>query len=264
MKDISCHWVNACSCVVQVLGPVNYVHSGAKATVARWHLDSGYVVAKIEANETAVVIAPATRTDGVMTFSDTVTRIKAICESHGVLFGLVDTTHLLEPLPPLEFSPYYYRHSYECDDCGCSWDDVWSCEVDDDCPGCGSRHWYPHKSEEIIPPCESYSASCEKPTIMMDDDAWQDEYQPGELIDLRIDELPPHNPACLWSQITDDDGICIVNGCRVVNREGFYFTAKPVPAGQAICVVTDFEDTSDGSHSTTDEIFNFTRPVNSD
>jgi hypothetical protein len=28
--------------------------------------------------------------------------------------------------------------------------------------------------------------------ILRNDDAWADEYEPGELIDLRIDQLPPH------------------------------------------------------------------------
>ncbi len=32
--------------------------------------------------------------------------------------------------------PLYLNH-YECE-CGCTWDDVWSCGCDDECPGCGS------------------------------------------------------------------------------------------------------------------------------
>ena len=39
MIKISCQWVNACSCIAQILGPVNALHSGVKATVARWLLD---------------------------------------------------------------------------------------------------------------------------------------------------------------------------------------------------------------------------------
>ena len=77
----------------------------------------------------------------------------------------------------------------------------------------------------------------------MDDHAWDDEYEPGDLIDIRIDQLPPHNPACLWTQVCDEQGLYIVNGCRVANRKGFYFTAKPAPPGRAIRVVIDPEDT---------------------
>jgi hypothetical protein len=251
MTDISCQWVNACSCVVQVLGPVNAVHSGAKATVAHWHLDDWYCAAIDEFNGTATVVAPAKKTDGVTTCSDAVKRIEALCESHGVPFHAIDTTYTRPPLPPLEVGSHYSRNSYECDNCGCRWDDVWNCEIiEDDCPTCGSRHWIPNKSEAIVPTCESDSASGEKPAITINDDAWQDEYQPGELIDLRIDQLPPHNPACLWSQINDDEGLYIVNGFHFVDREGFYLTAKPAPAGQTIRVVIDCEDTSDGSYPT--------------
>jgi hypothetical protein len=78
---------------------------------------------------------------------------------------------------------------------------------------------------------------------LRNDDAWEDEYEPGELIDLRIDQLPPHHPRCLWTQISDEQGLYVVNGCRMVNREGYYLTAKPAPAGLAIRVVIDPEDT---------------------
>jgi hypothetical protein len=78
--------------------------------------------------------------------------------------------------------------------------------------------------------------------IIMDDHAWDHEYEPSDLIDVRIDQLPPHNPACLWTQISDG-GLSIVNGCRVDNRKGFYFTAQPAAAGQVIRVVITPEDT---------------------
>ena len=42
-----------------------------------------------------------------------------------------------------------FRNFYRCGDCGHEWRDEWSCMCDDDCPECGSRHWTPHKSEDI-------------------------------------------------------------------------------------------------------------------
>jgi hypothetical protein len=30
-----------------------------------------------------------------------------------------------------------YLNEYHCTACGVSWDDVWSCGCDDDCPECG-------------------------------------------------------------------------------------------------------------------------------
>jgi hypothetical protein len=243
MTYITCQWVNAVGCIARVLGPANAVHAGAHSTVARWILDDGYVVAIAELNRTARVIAPATTTAGVITCSDNVKSIKALCESHGVPFSATDTTYTRPRLQPQEPAAYYHRNWYECKDCGCNWYNVWDCEVDDDCPGCGSKHCTPYKTEAITPTGETDSASGRKPVIIMDDDAWADEYEPGELIDLRIDQLPPHHPHCLWTQISDEQGLYIVNGCRIVNREGYYLTAKPAPAGQAIRVVIDPEDT---------------------
>jgi len=37
----------------------------------------------------------------------------------------------------------WYRNHYRCGDCGTYWEDEWSCNCDDDCPRCGSRHWSP-------------------------------------------------------------------------------------------------------------------------
>jgi hypothetical protein len=37
----------------------------------------------------------------------------------------------------------WYRNHYHCGDCGTDWEDEWSCNCDDDCPSCGSRHWSP-------------------------------------------------------------------------------------------------------------------------
>jgi hypothetical protein len=46
-----------------------------------------------------------------------------------------------------------WKNSYFCDPleggCGNRWTDVWSCQVDDDCPKCGKRHWTPYKSVEV-------------------------------------------------------------------------------------------------------------------
>ena len=41
-----------------------------------------------------------------------------------------------------------FRNFYECDDCGHEWEDIWSCQCDDDCPECGARHMTPFKSED--------------------------------------------------------------------------------------------------------------------
>lgn len=43
------------------------------------------------------------------------------------------------------------ENHYRCPQCGHEWEDCWSCEVDDDCPGCGERHITPFRSEEINP-----------------------------------------------------------------------------------------------------------------
>ncbi len=44
--------------------------------------------------------------------------------------------------------PPAFRNSYQCDDCGTSWTDVWSCGCDDECPKCG-RDISPEESTEI-------------------------------------------------------------------------------------------------------------------
>jgi hypothetical protein len=49
----------------------------------------------------------------------------------------------------------WFVNHYRCGDCGETWDDEWSCMVDDDCPKCRSRHWTPFESvdlTEIIEP----------------------------------------------------------------------------------------------------------------
>lgn len=43
----------------------------------------------------------------------------------------------------MEFINYY-----RCPSCGHQWYDVWSCQVNDDCPECGARHIEPHRSED--------------------------------------------------------------------------------------------------------------------
>jgi hypothetical protein len=43
----------------------------------------------------------------------------------------------------------WYRNQYDCDRCGGSWTDEWSCMCDDDCPHCGARHMSPTESEDL-------------------------------------------------------------------------------------------------------------------
>jgi hypothetical protein len=51
------------------------------------------------------------------------------------------------PLPLIEADEGYVRSFYRCGNCNLAWNDVWSCEVDDDCPACGSKHWPAVSSE---------------------------------------------------------------------------------------------------------------------
>jgi DNA-directed RNA polymerase subunit RPC12/RpoP len=50
------------------------------------------------------------------------------------------------PAPDDDDHPEGVTNSYTCYRCGHEWDDVWNCEVDDDCPECGARHCTPHTS----------------------------------------------------------------------------------------------------------------------
>lgn len=43
----------------------------------------------------------------------------------------------------------WYRNYYECDRCGCEWQDEWSCMCDDDCSECGARHMSPHDADDL-------------------------------------------------------------------------------------------------------------------
>ena len=43
----------------------------------------------------------------------------------------------------------WFRNHYDCDRCGCAWEDEWSCMCDDDCPRCGARHMSPSDSEDL-------------------------------------------------------------------------------------------------------------------
>ncbi len=43
----------------------------------------------------------------------------------------------------------WFRNQYECDECGCYWEDEWSCGCDDDCPECGARHMGPIDSIDL-------------------------------------------------------------------------------------------------------------------
>jgi hypothetical protein len=44
----------------------------------------------------------------------------------------------------------WFRNHYDCDRCGGSWSDEWSCTCDDDCPACGARHMSPTESEDLM------------------------------------------------------------------------------------------------------------------
>lgn len=43
----------------------------------------------------------------------------------------------------------WYMNHYHCEECGCSWDDEWSCCCDDECPSCGSGDWSPEDSDDL-------------------------------------------------------------------------------------------------------------------
>jgi hypothetical protein len=43
----------------------------------------------------------------------------------------------------------WFCNQYECEECGCSWEDEWSCGCDDDCPECGARHMEPVDSVDL-------------------------------------------------------------------------------------------------------------------
>ena len=42
-----------------------------------------------------------------------------------------------------------WRNHYECPDCGAEWEDVWTAQSNDTCPGCGARDIEPFTSEEV-------------------------------------------------------------------------------------------------------------------
>jgi hypothetical protein len=41
-----------------------------------------------------------------------------------------------------------FLNKYHCDHCDVSWEDTWSCGVDDECPRCG-KDISPESSEEV-------------------------------------------------------------------------------------------------------------------
>src|SRR5205085_4372420 len=43
----------------------------------------------------------------------------------------------------------WFVNHYECERCGGTWRDEWSCMCDDDCPHCGARHMTPDESEDL-------------------------------------------------------------------------------------------------------------------
>lgn len=42
-----------------------------------------------------------------------------------------------------------WRNYYQCPDCGAEWEDVWTAQSNDTCPGCGAGEIEPYTSEEI-------------------------------------------------------------------------------------------------------------------
>ena len=43
---------------------------------------------------------------------------------------------------------HLYLNYYCCSDCEIEWDDEWSCQCDDECPGCG-KSYSPYESDRI-------------------------------------------------------------------------------------------------------------------
>jgi hypothetical protein len=43
----------------------------------------------------------------------------------------------------------WYNNHYECNQCGETWEEEWSCMVDDTCPGCGARDTEPYDSDDL-------------------------------------------------------------------------------------------------------------------
>lgn len=42
-----------------------------------------------------------------------------------------------------------WLNHYQHDDCNVEWTDVWSCQVNDTCPACGTKEIEPYLSQEI-------------------------------------------------------------------------------------------------------------------
>lgn len=45
-------------------------------------------------------------------------------------------------------NPIIFRNHYHCPDCDIEWDDDYSCQVDDECPECGSDY-SPYESTDL-------------------------------------------------------------------------------------------------------------------
>jgi predicted Zn-ribbon and HTH transcriptional regulator len=41
----------------------------------------------------------------------------------------------------------WFINFYECDECGYTWEDEWSCACNDTCPECGRREIEPYEYE---------------------------------------------------------------------------------------------------------------------
>jgi hypothetical protein len=47
-----------------------------------------------------------------------------------------------------------FLNRYECPRCDCAWSDALACQVDDDCPACGTRHVSPEECFEFDDGCD--------------------------------------------------------------------------------------------------------------
>jgi hypothetical protein len=61
--------------------------------------------------------------------------------------------HPIKPSRPFVIEPEVdnptgWLNHYKCPECEHEWSGEWDCQVDDDCPNCGTRHISPTRSEE--------------------------------------------------------------------------------------------------------------------
>lgn len=48
-----------------------------------------------------------------------------------------------------------FRNFYQCPTCKTEWEDVWDCQVDEECPECGERAISPAHSESLVEPSKA-------------------------------------------------------------------------------------------------------------